>query len=64
MYTQCLCKLPSSATFTSLTCGTLSLPDDTGLGHDVETELGALAPLAGAAFTGNVSVSGTLTISN
>ena len=30
---------PTSATFTALTCGTLSLLDDNGLVHDVETEL-------------------------
>ena len=35
--------------------------DDNGLAHYVETELVGLAPLAGAAFTGNVDVSGTLT---
>ena len=35
--------------------------DDNGLAHDVETELAGLAPLAGATFTGNVGVSGTLT---
>ena len=29
---------PSSATFTALTCGTLSFLDDNGQGHDVETE--------------------------
>ena len=40
---------PTSATFTALTCGTLSLLDDNGL-----------APLAGAPFTGNVGVAGTL----
>ena len=50
--------LPASATFTSLTCGTLSLLDDDGNPHDVETELQALAPLAGPSFTGNVSVDG------
>ena len=29
---------PSSATFIALTCGTLSLLDDIGIGHDVGTE--------------------------
>ena len=53
-------SLPDSATFTSLTCATLSLLDDNGNPHDIETELTALAPLAGAAFTGNVNVAGTL----
>ena len=53
--------LPTNATFPSLTCATLSLLDDNGDPHDVETELEALAPLPGAAFTGNVSVAGTLT---
>ena len=48
------------STFTSLTCGTLSLLDDHGDPHDVEAELTALAPLAGASFTGNVSVAGIL----
>ena len=52
---------PTSATFTALTCGTLSLLDDNGLAHDMETELAGLAPLAGAAFTGDVGVAGTLT---
>ena len=49
---------PTSATFTSLTYATLSLLDDHRNPHDVETELEALAPLAGASFTGNVSVGG------
>ena len=35
---------PSSVIFTALTCGTLSLLDDNGLAHDVETELAGLAP--------------------
>ena len=52
--------LPASATFTSLTCGTLSLLDDDGNPLDVETELQTFAPLPGASFTGNVSVGGTL----